>query len=165
MNFVSTEELVANLNILLDIFQNTDAGEDVQFPMEEEMYELICKMDDSSIDKVENAVSNDDKRSYEPLEPLAVIWDEADRRYWCIGFYIRDLNEDEIQVDHLKCNRKEKFVEWVRPEQDDVQSVHIIQLLSVKVDGTWYFHNQTQPVCRVNNVKYIEAAFSVLMED
>ena len=38
-------------------------------------------------------------------EALAVLWDEeGGRQYWCIGFFIRDIDQNLIQViqmDHL----------------------------------------------------------------
>ena len=97
MNFLSAEELAENLTILLDVTQNPDAAEDFELPSEEEMYEIICKDADSSGYPPENAaaVAIDDevKPSFAALEPLAVIWDDSDLRYWCIGFYVRDIDD------------------------------------------------------------------------
>ena len=42
MNFLSVEELIENLTILLDITQSDEIGEDIHFPTEE-MYELLTK--------------------------------------------------------------------------------------------------------------------------
>ena len=102
MNFLTAEELTENLIILLDVSQRGGVGEDVQFPTEEEIYEVLSD-NVSQIEVIDEDVNKDDK-SFKPLEALGVVWDEAEgQRYWCIGFYIRDIAEDEIQVDHLKC--------------------------------------------------------------
>ena len=62
---------------------------------------------------------------FEPNQPLGVIWDDDSMSYWCIGFYINVLKEEEqIRVDHLTQRRKGLNDQWgVRPNVDDIQSV------------------------------------------
>ena len=60
---------------------------------------------------------------FEPNQPLGVIWDVDSMSYWCIGFYINVLEEEQIRVDHLTQRRKGLNDQLVRPNVDDIQSV------------------------------------------
>ena len=79
---------------------------------------------------------------FEPPQPLAVVWDTADGdRAWYIGFYIGDVEESNIRIDHLQLasknlsNRKE----WIRPSTDDIQEVKPQQLVICDIIGDWDF--------------------------
>ena len=53
-------------------------------------------------------------RHLNPDEPLAVIWDDDDgTRYWCIGFYAHDNEDETIQIDHLTQKQKGSCVRWM----------------------------------------------------
>ena len=83
MNFLSVEELIENLTILLDITQSDEIGEDIHFSTEEGMYELLTK-DNQDVSALKEA-----DRSFRQDKPVAVIWDTVDDQcYWCTGFYI-----------------------------------------------------------------------------
>ena len=71
-------------------------------------------------------------------EAVAVIWDsEEGNRYWCIGFYVRAISDEEVQVDHLTREVDNKHEMWMRPDTDDVQVTNLIQVLPVEVRGNW----------------------------
>ena len=78
------------------------------------MYEMLSNGADHDMPTVEEA-----ERNFKAEEPVAVIWDTADnQRDWCIGFYIQNISDDQIQVDHLKCRREgNNFKEWARPKE------------------------------------------------
>ena len=107
MNFLSVEELIENLTILLDITQSDEIGEDIHFPTEEEMYELLTK------DNQDISILKEADRSFRQDEPVAVIWDTVDDQcYWCIGFYIQNITDEEIQVDHLTSKGQGNYEKW-----------------------------------------------------
>ena len=156
MNFLSVEELIENLTILLDITQSDEIGEDIHFPREEEMYELLTK------DNQYVSVLKEADRSCWLDEPVAIIWDTADdQRYWCIGFYIWNITDEEIQVDHLTCKGRGNYGKWMRQDADDAQVVHIVQVLPVQVIGEWDL-SKRRSIYYVENVKNIENAFNAL---
>ena len=99
-------------------------------------------------------------RKFISKEPVAVIWDtEDENRFWCVGFYIQSISDEEIQVDHLKCKREGQYKEWIRPEADDVQVVHHVQVLPVNVIGEWDF-SKRHSVYQVVNLEDIQNAFN-----
>ena len=60
--------------------QSDEIGEDIHFPTEEEMYELLTK------DNQDISILKEADKSFRQDEPVAVIWDTADDQcYWCIG--------------------------------------------------------------------------------
>ena len=161
MNFVSAEELAENLIILFDTSGDGEVGQDVHFPTEDEIFELLEGADNrEQTCNVEHVEYSTDTPTFSAEQPLAVVWDTSDNvRYWCICFYIRDLIDNEIQVDHLKCKYDSKFDQWIRPEKDDIQPVQRIQILPVDVDGEWDY-SKRQPVYHIHNVQDIESTFS-----
>ena len=87
--------------------QSDEIGEDIHFPTEEEMYELLTK------DNQDVSVLKEADRSFRQDEPVAVIWDTADDQcYWCIGFYIQNITDEEIQVDHLTSKGQGNYEKW-----------------------------------------------------
>ena len=56
-------------------------------------------------------------------------------RYWCIGFYAHDNEDETIQIDHLTQKQKGSCVQWIRPKVDDLQSVQPIPLLPMIIEG------------------------------
>ena len=120
------------------------------------MYELLTK------DNQDVSVLKEADRSFRQDEPVAVIWDTADDQcYWCIGFYIWNITVEEIQVDHLTCKGRGNYEKWVWPHADDVQVVHIVQVLPIQVIGEWDL-SKRQSIYYVQNVKDIEHAFNAL---
>ena len=158
MNQLSVEEMIENLLILFDTSTNHEVGEDIEFPTEDEIYELLNNTD-IEVSSTEVTEQEDSVRKFVSEEPVAVIWDSEDDRYWCIGFFIQNLSDDEIQVDHLKCKRKGEYGEWVRPERDDVQPVHHVQVLPVNVLGEWDFSKRLS-VYRILNLEDIQNVFN-----
>ena len=119
------------------------------------MYELLTK------DNQDASLLKEADRSFRQDEPVAVIWGTADDQCnWCIGFYIRNITDEEIQVDHLTCKSLGHYEKWVRPDADDVQVVHIVQVVPVQVIGEWDLSKRQS--IYVRNVKDIENAFSAL---
>ena len=154
---MSVEGLIENLTILHDVSQNDDVGEDIHFPTEEEIYELLSKGAHQDMSTLVEA-----DRNFKAEEPVAVIWDTADdKRYWCIGFYIQNISDDEIQVDHLKCKQEGNYKEWVQPGAYDVQIVHLVQVLPVQIIGEWDLRKR-QSVYHFLNLQDIENAYNAL---
>ena len=47
-----------------------------------------------------------------------------------IGFFLKEVEDDGIQVDHLETKSGTSFRnQWFRPEIDDVQTVKLVQML------------------------------------
>ena len=152
INFLSVEELIENLTILLDVSQNDDVGEDIHFPTEEEIYELLNNGAHQDMSTIVEA-----DRNFKAEKPVA-----ADgKRYWCIGFYIQNISDDEIQVDHLKCKQEGNYKGWVRPDAYDVQIVHVVQALPVQIIGEWDLRKR-QSVYHVLNLQDIENVYNAL---
>ncbi|CAL4205930.1 unnamed protein product [Meganyctiphanes norvegica] len=86
MNFLTTEQLIENLTILL---KGTNSGEDVNtlFPSEEDIINLVCgeKNNESATKTLGNQVN----LNYQ--QPIAVVWDIGENeRYWYVGLFIGD---------------------------------------------------------------------------
>ena len=159
MNDLSVKELIENLLILFDTSTGQEVGEDIHFPTEDEIYELLSNGDIEVSSAEEVQEQEESVRKFISEEPVAVIWDtEDENRFWCVGFYIQSISDEEIQVDHLKCKREGQYKEWIRPEADDVQVVHHVQVLPVNVIGEWDF-SKRRSVYRIVNLEVIQNAF------
>ena len=62
---------------------------------------------------------------------------------------------------HLTCKGRGNYEKWVRPDADDAQVVHIVQVLPVQVIGEWDL-SKRHSIYYVENVKNIENAFNAL---
>ncbi|CAL4097107.1 unnamed protein product [Meganyctiphanes norvegica] len=86
MNFLTTEQLIENLTILL---KGTNSGEDVNtlFPTEEDIINLVCG---EKIMKVQpKTLGNQVNLNYQ--QPIAVVWDIGENeRYRYVGLFIGD---------------------------------------------------------------------------
>ena len=155
MNFLSAEELTENLLILFDEYDTSAGDESVSFPTEDEIFRII------SMDApVTDCSKEDDKKSLKPNEPVAVIWDEeTGERNWWVGFYVCDIDEDTIKVDHLTRQKKSNRC-WIRAKSEDVQPVNLIQVVPVDIAGDWDFRNERCPVFNLRNDKVIQAVFN-----
>ena len=71
------------------------------------------------------------------------------------------LNKKYNKVDHPTCNGWGNYEKWVQPDADDVQVVHIVQVLLVQVIGEWDL-SKRQSIYYVENVKDIDNAFNAL---
>ena len=71
------------------------------------------------------------------------------------------MADDEIQVDHLECEEDNQHEEWVRTNVDDVQTVNLVQVLPVEIQGKWEFRRR-QSVFHVLNIQEINDAFVAL---
>ena len=121
--------------------QSDEIGEDIHFPTEEEMYELLTKNDQDI------SILKEADRSFRQDEPVAVIWDTADDQcYWCIGFYIQNITDEEIQVDHLTSKGQGNYEKWYN------QMLTVSKLFTLSSCYHYY----------VENVKDIENAFNAL---
>lgn len=156
MNFITVEEIVENLSILLEESSEiSNKNEAVQFPCDEEILEkLQMPQDNQGVTK--------NKKCFSAQEPVAVLWDGDDgKRYWCLGFYICDEDDNHIKVDHL--TRKENNnSEWIRPRSDDIQIVNHVQVISTNIEGYWDFSNERHPVYTVTNSQHVQEKFECL---
>ena len=115
-----------------------------KFPTEDEIFHQLTLSD------LEAPAAEEETKTFSPEEPIAVVWDtEDDKRYWCVGFYIRDL-DDDMQFDHLTFRYEGQYQQWIRPDSDDVQLVKRVQVLPMAVRGEWDF-NRRQSIYRVDN--------------
>ena len=150
MNFLSAEEMVKNLSILLDNDIESYEGEVVTLPSEEDIMEILAEKED--IHTVMTAACP----MFTHLQPLAVIWDTDDGiRYWSIGFFLNDIDDTAIRVDHLvRKGNSSQNVDWVRSETDDIQEVLTdYQLLPCDVNRDWVDLNSRLPRYHVKNTK------------
>ena len=93
MNDLTCEQLVENLTILIDNTIETNDGEVVLFPSEDEIMDIIQ----------EQSTVEEQSTGFKPQQPLAVAWSNDDgSSYWSIGFFMCDVEDECIQVDHLK---------------------------------------------------------------
>ena len=154
MNYLTVEELTENLVILFDEYDSSRGNELVQFPSEDEIYNKIKQ--NSNLNEQEEAA--EEKKKFKSNEPLAVLWENNEgKRYWCIGFFICEVDEDTIKVDHLE-RQKKGDRNWIRGKTDDVQIVNLVQLVPIDVVGDWDFHNERQPNFILDNDKDIANA-------
>ena len=160
MNFLIPEEMVENLCILLDNDIESNEGEVVTLPSEEDIMEILSGRTPTVA--TTPAADDNDNPVFTHLQPLAVVWDANDgKRYWSIGFFLNEIDEITIRVDHLlrKGNTSQNGV-WVRPEHDDIQEVKTdYQVIPCNVNGDWIDLNSRVPKFKVNNTKEIEKAF------
>ena len=135
LNFLSNEELLTNLCILLEkVDELDDAPQNVNFPLNEE---ILNKLMEVNIQNTEDNISNEKSfiSSLVTQQPLAVVWDGNDgQRFWSIGFYVGRSESSDIVVDHLESKSK---CNWIRPLHDDIQDVMLSQIIPVEVIGEW----------------------------
>ena len=80
MNYLTNEEMAENLTILLDTEIDSNEGELVYFPCEEEIMEILTER--------RNDVPMWLRSRYSPQQPLAVVWDsDSGNRFWSVGFF------------------------------------------------------------------------------
>ena len=101
MNFLTVEQLVENLTILLDGDIDSFEGKEVAlFLTEEDIMDILTKKQSSNDVTLHSDVSG--CNIFTPQQPLAIVWDHANgKRYWCVGFFLRE-DEACIQVDYLE---------------------------------------------------------------
>ena len=85
MIYFINEGLPENLTILLDTEIDSNEGELVYFPCEEEIIEILTE--------VRNDVPTWLKSRFLPQQPVPVVW--------CLGFFLY-IDEKYIRVEHLK---------------------------------------------------------------
>ena len=172
MNYLSVEGLTENLTILLDETLSAVAGDElVQFPNEEEIYDIVTSKEEKEDSGLKNKDQEtelavvEEKRRFVANEPVAVIWDtQSGKRCWFIGFFICDIDEDTVKIDHLHPQKKGKINNWIRPKADDVQAVDVVQLLPIEVVGDWNFCNECHPVLVINNATDIDEVFQQYLD-
>ena len=165
MNYLSVEQLTENLTILLDKTLSAAAGDElVQFPNEEEIFNIVKSKENEDIGLEEVEMEVEEKRRFTANEPVVVIWDEEKDRCWFIGFFICNVDDDTVKIDHLQPQKKGNRKNWIRPKTDDVQAVNIVQLLPIEVVGDWNFRNERQPVFSVDNAIEIEKVFQQYLD-
>jgi len=151
MNYMTSQQLAANLIVLLDRDVSSQGDALVCFPSEEEIMDAIQQAQSSE---------KTNERRYQTQQMVAVIWDNDNERYWCLGIYI-SADEDGIhKIDHLESVSGDA-INWSRPRTDDVQNVKDMQILQVDVQGEWNFRKRT-PTFVVGNREEINEIFQNL---
>ena len=88
------------------------------------------------------------------------MWDKDDgTRYWCVSFFVCQVDDDTIKVDHLVQQKYTSSRDWIRGKSDDVQLVSHVQVIPVGIVGEWDFRNERQPVFVIENVDKIVTSF------
>ena len=66
------------------------------------------------------------------------LWDENNnKRYWSIGFFLNEIDDATIRVDHMERNGSDsENANCISPGKDDIQVVlKDLQILPCAVDG------------------------------
>jgi hypothetical protein len=152
MNYLTQEQLIENLTILVDESAEQVDSSYLLFPSEEEIMDIIRNNNGEMEMETETPV-------FKKQQPLAIVWDgEGDERYWCVALYICEY-EGKISVDNLVEQRKSNKCAWVRPTVDDVQNVLPQFIISCDVKGEWDFTKRSTTFV-VSNVDEIEDCFN-----
>ena len=79
--------------------------------------------------------------------------------------YIKEqVSEEEYVVDHLECLKERNGSPWKYPATDDTRTVHLEQLLDVKVEGDWDLaQNKMSMRNLLQNVKEIQKHFKMAL--
>ena len=181
VNSLSVDEMILNLTVLLS--NDPDADESVLFPCEEEIMEII---NNSPADELKEASSETSSRVemieknleipseksvesgtatlFEPNQPLAVIWDERNRKKWYIGFFLDVIDDGTYRVDYLdRVNHRDSKL-WQRPKMyDDIQETEEIQIIPVNVIGEWDFKTDV-PYFILENKEEIKRTFEKICD-
>ena len=97
MTYLSLKELTENLVILFEEYDTSGGNEAIQFPTEDEIYNQILGTEPAL---TSNPTEN---LEFKPNEPIAVLWNKDDgTRYWCVSFFMYQVDDDTIKVDHLQ---------------------------------------------------------------
>ena len=157
-NYLTNEELSENLTILLNTEIDSNEGELVSFPCEEEIMEILTER--------RNDVPTWLKSRFSPQQPLAVVWDsEGGNRFWCLGFFVNLVDEKTICVEHLQHKEEDQTMSmWINPNSDDIQLIKDCQILPCDVDGYWDISNPQCSTFIVYNITDIEVAFKNILE-
>ena len=83
--------MVENIAILLDSEVDNNERDIICLPSEEEIMEAL-----------KNSKTDKNTATYQPQTPLAVRWDNDEGRYWSLGFFIDELEDNFCRIDHLK---------------------------------------------------------------
>ena len=102
MNFLTREQLLGNLTILVDSDLSDADQEEILFPTEDEIIQQILGAPNQEvINAIANEVVIKETILFAKQQPLAVVWDEGDTRYWCVALF--NGNDDEtFEVDKFK---------------------------------------------------------------
>ena len=157
MNFLSIKEIVENLSILLDNDAESYEEEVVSLPSEEDIMDILTEKESVVVPP-----TTTNSPMFTHLQPLAVIWDDKNgKRYWSIGFFLNEVDDATICVDHLeRKGNGSQNVDWVRPDSDDIQQVVTdFQVIPSDVEGDWD-DLQSRPIrYHVKNAQNIQKAF------
>ena len=162
MNFLTHEELLENLMILMNTDSTSLEEEEVLFPTEEEIIDQILAVPSTdSIVPSECEIDNfatDGTVSLTNRQPLAVVWDEGDHRYWAVALFLSNNDDGTFEVDNLVEKKNSNRREWVRPEGDDIQNVLAQFIIPCEVCGDWDYSKRMSTFV-VENVVEIEKHF------
>ena len=92
------------------------------------------------------------------MQPLAVVWDDGDHRYWCVAFFQAKNDDSTYEVDNLAGKKNSNGSEWVRPAMDDVQNVLPQFIIPCEVCGNWDYTRRISTFV-VENVAEINEYF------
>ena len=162
MNFLSPEQLAENLAILLHDPSIAAEGDQIaMFPNEEKIFDILCKSKKGAVESSESK----DMIDFTANLPLAIIWDaENETRYWNIGFFLNDNEEDEtIKVELLIRKEDVDKGQWIREKYEDIQFVKHIQIIPINVIGHWNGNFANEPVFVVENEQDIINYFSKIL--
>ena len=159
MNFLTHEQLLENLTILVDSDLSDADQEEILFPTEDEIIEQILG---AANQEVTNAIATEvvikETIPFAKQQPLTVVSDEDDTRYWCVALFLNENDDETFVVYNLCVKKKSKQREWVRPVSDDVQTILPRFIIPCEVKGEWDYSKRTSTFV-VENVEEIEVHF------
>ena len=145
MNFLTHEKLIENLTILIEA-DTLLTEEDVLFPSEEEIVDELIKNSPVQVNETESSTHI----SFNCMHPLAVVWDDVDRRYWCVALFLRYVDNGMVEADNLVEKKKSGNVEWIRPAVDDIQDIPMHFIIPCEVRGRWDYSSRVSRFIMTN---------------
>lgn len=141
---MTEKDMEKNLVELISSEEDPDsASNQGVFLCEDEVMEVIRG------NEVQSSTNTLSTKQFYFQEPVAVVWDEETAsRSWYIGFVLEEEN-NFLTVDHLERSSSSDEI-WQRPKVDDVQSVAMVQIIPLPVEGEWNFSDRA-PKFKVHN--------------
>ena len=93
-----------------------------------------------------------------------VIWLNNRKWEWILACIKEQVSEEEYVVDHLEDLKERNDCQWKYSAADDTRTVHLEQMLDVKVEGDWDLtQNERSVKYLLKNVKEIQKHFEMAL--
>ena len=95
-------------------------------------------------------------------DPCVVIWLNNRKWEWILACIKEQVSEEKYVVDHLEGLKERNDSQWKYSAADDTRTVHLEQMLDVKVEGDWDLtQNERSVKYLLKNVKEIQKHFEM----